>query len=30
MLGGDLELLDSCFLVAVNSGEAEEEPLVPG
>jgi hypothetical protein len=27
MIGGDLDLLDACFLVAVYSNEAEEKPL---
>ena len=27
VIGGDLELLDPCFLVAVDSSEAEEKPL---
>jgi hypothetical protein len=27
MSGGDLDLLDPCFLVAVDSSEAEEELL---
>ena len=29
MIGGDFELLDSCFLVAVDSSEAEEKLLCP-